>query len=82
MYHDNVLRNQMFQVGSKEDERYSSLSVFSLMLQTCKYFIIGATIDYRDGFTGCIRAMLLNGQPANLRSYANHLYGMMVITLL
>lgn len=38
--------------------------------------IIGATIDFRDGFVGCIRALLLNGQLVNLKSYANRgLYG-------
>lgn len=31
---------------------------------------IGATLDYRDGFTGCIRALLLNGVLVDLRSYA------------
>lgn len=38
--------------------------------------VIGATIDYRDGFTGCMRALLLNGQLIDLRSYARRgLYG-------
>ncbi|XP_075231156.1 neurexin-4 [Lycorma delicatula] len=38
--------------------------------------VIGSTIDYTDGFVGCIRALLLNGQPINLRSYAERgLYG-------
>lgn len=38
--------------------------------------VLGATIDYRDGFVGCIRALLLNGQLIDLKSYANRgLYG-------
>lgn len=38
--------------------------------------VIGATIDYRDGFVGCIRALLLNGQLVDLKSYARRgLYG-------
>ncbi|KAI4501924.1 hypothetical protein M0802_003259 [Mischocyttarus mexicanus] len=38
--------------------------------------VIGATVDYRDGFVGCIRALLLNGQLQDIRSYARRgLYG-------
>lgn len=38
--------------------------------------IIGASTDYTDGFTGCIRALMLNGQLIDLRSYARRgLYG-------
>ncbi|XP_037041687.1 neurexin-4 isoform X2 [Bradysia coprophila] len=38
--------------------------------------VIGATIDYRDGFVGCIRALLLNGIMVDLKSYATRgLYG-------
>ncbi|CAH1403187.1 unnamed protein product [Nezara viridula] len=38
--------------------------------------VVGSTVDYRDGFTGCIRAMLLNGVPIDLRSYAEKgIYG-------
>lgn len=40
------------------------------------HLVIGATIDYRDGFVGCIRALLLNGQLVDLKSYANRgMYG-------
>jgi len=39
-------------------------------------FVVGATTDYRDGFVGCIRSLLLNGQLQDLRSYARRgLYG-------
>jgi len=31
---------------------------------------IGATLDNRDGFVGCIRALLLNGNLIDLKSYA------------
>ncbi|XP_072742598.1 neurexin-4 isoform X2 [Anoplolepis gracilipes] len=38
--------------------------------------VVGAATDYRDGFVGCIRALLLNGQLQDLRSYARRgLYG-------
>ncbi|XP_054280158.1 neurexin-4 [Macrosteles quadrilineatus] len=40
--------------------------------------VLGATTDYRDGFTGCIRALLLNGRHVDLMSYAKKgLYGVM-----
>nr|NVI76523.1 neurexin IV [Cucujiformia] len=32
--------------------------------------VIGANVDYRDGFTGCIRALLINGEHVDLRGYA------------
>ncbi|XP_031832226.1 neurexin-4 isoform X3 [Nomia melanderi] len=38
--------------------------------------VVGATTDYRDGYVGCIRALLLNGQLQDLRSFARQgLYG-------
>lgn len=38
--------------------------------------VVGASFDYRDGFVGCIRALLLNGEQIDLRSYAQRrLYG-------
>lgn len=38
--------------------------------------VIGASVDYTDGFTGCIRALLLNGQLVDLRGYARRgVYG-------
>lgn len=38
--------------------------------------VIGATTDYRDGYVGCIRALLLNGKMVDLKSYAQRgLYG-------
>uniref|UniRef100_A0A1B6CD05 Neurexin-4 n=2 Tax=Clastoptera arizonana TaxID=38151 RepID=A0A1B6CD05_9HEMI len=38
--------------------------------------VIGASTDYRDGFTGCIRALLLNGKHVDLKTYADRgLYG-------
>lgn len=39
-------------------------------------FVVGATTDYRDGFVGCVRALLLNGKQQDLRSYAKRgIYG-------
>ncbi|CAK9811653.1 Nrx-IV [Anthophora plagiata] len=38
--------------------------------------VLGATTDYRDGYVGCIRALLLNGHLQDLRSYTRqNLYG-------
>ncbi|KAL7638819.1 UNVERIFIED_CONTAM: hypothetical protein RMT77_010353 [Armadillidium vulgare] len=40
-------------------------------------FIVGSTIDYRDGYVGCIRALILNGVLQDLRGRAEGepLYG-------
>lgn len=38
--------------------------------------VIGATTEYRDGYVGCIRALLLNGKMVDLKQYAQRgLYG-------
>ncbi|XP_057341760.1 neurexin-4 isoform X1 [Microplitis mediator] len=38
--------------------------------------VVGATTKYRDGYVGCIRALLLNGKLQDLRSYAKRgIYG-------
>ncbi|XP_050681113.1 neurexin-4 [Leptidea sinapis] len=37
---------------------------------------LGATLDRKDGFVGCVRALLLNGRPVDLRAHARRgLYG-------
>ncbi|XP_045134698.1 neurexin-4-like isoform X1 [Portunus trituberculatus] len=39
-------------------------------------FVVGATLDYRDGFVGCIRALILNGELQDLRGRAEKgMYG-------
>lgn len=39
-------------------------------------FVLGASTAFSDGFVGCIRALLLNGQQVDLKSYATRgLYG-------
>jgi hypothetical protein len=39
-------------------------------------FSLGAALDTRDGYVGCIRALLLNGKLIDLRSYAERkMYG-------
>ncbi|XP_042220113.1 neurexin-4-like isoform X3 [Homarus americanus] len=39
-------------------------------------FVVGATVDYRDGFVGCIRALVLNGELQDLRGRAESgMYG-------
>lgn len=38
--------------------------------------VIGATTEYRDGYVGCIRALLLNGKMVDLKEYSKRgLYG-------
>uniref|UniRef100_A0A1A9W560 Neurexin-4 n=1 Tax=Glossina brevipalpis TaxID=37001 RepID=A0A1A9W560_9MUSC len=38
--------------------------------------VLGATTEYRDGYVGCIRALLLNGKMIDLKQYTEHgLYG-------
>jgi contactin associated protein-like 2 len=32
--------------------------------------VMGAAYDYRDGFVGCMRALLLNGNLVDMRSYS------------
>uniref|UniRef100_T1JED8 Neurexin-4 n=1 Tax=Strigamia maritima TaxID=126957 RepID=T1JED8_STRMM len=32
--------------------------------------VVGATVDYREGYVGCMRSLLLNGQPVPLQTYA------------
>lgn len=39
-------------------------------LQLSSPLVVGASVDYRDGFVGCIRAFLLNGRPMDLKGYA------------
>ena len=44
--------------------------------------VLGASVDYRDGYVGCIRAMLLNGQLQDLKRYAQlGLYGKFIILI-
>lgn len=39
-------------------------------------FVVGATVDYRDGFVGCMRALMLNGELQDLRGRAEKgMYG-------
>ncbi|CAD7082270.1 unnamed protein product [Hermetia illucens] len=45
-------------------------------LHLTSHLVIGATTEYRDGYVGCIRALLLNGQLVDLKSHAERgLYG-------
>ncbi|XP_046386690.1 neurexin-4 isoform X1 [Ischnura elegans] len=38
--------------------------------------VVGASVEYQDGYVGCIRSLLLNGQLADLKGYADRgLYG-------
>ncbi|GAB6032060.1 hypothetical protein CHUAL_010426 [Chamberlinius hualienensis] len=41
-------------------------------------FVVGATVDYRDGFVGCMRALMLNGRPIEMNELAKRgLYGVL-----
>lgn len=45
-------------------------------LHLTSHFVIGATVDYREGYVGCLRSMLINGRFIDLQRYAMHgLYG-------
>lgn len=39
-------------------------------LYLTSYFVIGATTEYREGFLGCMRALMINGQQVELVKYA------------
>lgn len=39
-------------------------------LQLTTGLALGAALDHKDGFVGCMRALLLNGRPIDLSSYA------------
>ena len=41
------------------------------------HLILGSTIDYQDGYVGCMRAVILNGVLQDLRGRAEkeHIYG-------
>lgn len=44
---------------------------------------LGAALDRKDGFVGCLRALLLSGRPVDLRSYAARgMYPIYVLDLL
>ena len=56
---DGALKNQI---------RTAKEPVRALQLTTA--LVIGASLDRKDGFVGCIRALLLDGKAMDLRSYA------------
>ncbi|XP_027198540.2 neurexin-4 isoform X2 [Dermatophagoides pteronyssinus] len=47
----------------------------SFPLYLTSYFIIGATTEYREGYLGCMRALVINGEPVELRKYARGNWG-------
>lgn len=48
-------------------------------LHLTSYLVVGATRDYRDGYVGCIRSLLLNGQLQDLKGQARRgMYGVSV----
>jgi contactin associated protein-like 2 len=45
-------------------------------LQLTSSLVVGASVDLRDGYVGCVRSLLLNGQLQDLRAFARQgLYG-------
>ncbi|XP_045766174.1 neurexin-4 isoform X1 [Maniola jurtina] len=58
----------------KNEIRTAKDPVRALHLTTA--LVLGATLDRKDGFVGCMRAMLLNGVPVDLRYHARRgVYG-------
>ncbi|XP_045526116.1 neurexin-4 isoform X1 [Pieris brassicae] len=58
----------------KNEIRTAKEPVRALHLTTA--LVLGATLERKDGFVGCMRALLLSGKPVDLRSYARRgLYG-------
>ncbi|CAK1542832.1 unnamed protein product [Leptosia nina] len=58
----------------KNEIRTAKEPVRALHLTTS--LVLGASIERKDGFVGCMRALLLSGKPVDLRSYAKRgLYG-------
>lgn len=39
-------------------------------LQLTSGLVLGAALDHKDGFVGCMRALLLNGKAVDLRAHA------------
>ena len=44
-------------------------------IQLTSNLVIGATVDYREGFVGCVRSFLLNGYFIDLYAMASDTYG-------
>lgn len=62
--------------AQKAEVREPAGPVRALHLDT--HLVVGATVDYRDGYVGCIRALLLNGELVDLTGRAKRgLYGVM-----
>ncbi|CAK1598381.1 unnamed protein product [Parnassius mnemosyne] len=58
----------------KNEIRTAAEPVRALQLTTA--LALGAALDRADGFVGCVRALLLNGRPVDLRAYVRRgLYG-------
>ncbi|EEB13815.1 Contactin-associated protein 1 precursor, putative [Pediculus humanus corporis] len=64
--------------GSSKNEVHETTGPIRALHLTSD-LVIGSSVDYRDGFVGCIRALLLNGKLADLRGIAEKgLYGISV----
>ncbi|XP_052755482.1 neurexin-4 isoform X2 [Galleria mellonella] len=58
----------------KNEIRTAKEPIRALQLTTA--LVLGASLDRKDGFVGCMRALLLNGRPQDLRAHARRgLYG-------
>lgn len=43
----------------------------SFPLYLTSYLVIGATTEYREGYLGCMRSLVINGVPVELKKYAH-----------
>ena len=39
-------------------------------MQLKSHLVVGATVDYRDGFVGCMRGLMVNGHHLDMRAAA------------
>jgi len=62
--------------GQLTNEQRQSLGSIIRPLHLTSHFVLGATVEYREGYVGCIRALLVNGKFIDLNRYAKqNLYG-------
>ncbi|KAK9504052.1 hypothetical protein O3M35_010488 [Rhynocoris fuscipes] len=68
MYVDNSLRSEVREPPGPVRALYLTSPL-----------VLGSTVDYRDGYVGCIRGLMLNGKVVDLKSHAEKgLYGVSV----
>ncbi|RWS30064.1 neurexin-4-like protein, partial [Leptotrombidium deliense] len=70
---DNNWHSVLLEVNKKEAKlvidkfpRTKSHSGVVRPLQLSSYLVVGATVDYHEGFVGCMRALMVNGKSIDL----------------